>query len=93
MPKPRKWLILRGASLMAPSEHRRVERYVPPEPVNCPTTQQNRRLADKLQSLLGDARQCADVEAAGQIQHILEGLRQRARGRTGHDRRVPHAHP
>jgi hypothetical protein len=93
MPKQRKWLILRGASLMAPSEHRRVERYVPPGPVNCPTTQQSRRLADRLETLLGDARQCADVEAAGQIQHILEGLRQRTRGRAGHDRRPLHAHP
>ena len=93
MRKQRKWLSHRGAALMAPSEQRRVDRYVPPEPVNCPTTEQRRRLADRLQSLLGDARRCADVEAAGQIQHILEGLRQRARGGVGHDRREPHAHP
>jgi len=92
MPRQRKWLILRGVSLMAPSEQRRVDRYVPPEPGTCPTARQHRRLADRLQSLLGDARQCADVEAADQIQHILEGLRQRGRGGAGHDRRGPHAH-
>ncbi len=93
MPRHRKWLILRGASLMAPSEQRRVDRYVPPAPTDGPSNGQQRRLADRLQGLLGDARRHADVEAEDQIQHILERLRRRARGGAGQDRRAQHARP
>ena len=64
MPKRRKWLIWGGASFLAPTAQRRVERYVPATPDDVPAAGQRRRLSDRLEALLGDAARGADQAAS-----------------------------
>ena len=93
MAKQRTWLIGRGASFIEPDEECRVDRYVRPEPEDCPSARQRRRLSDKLRDLVEHARDRGDVAAAEQLRHILEGMQHRGAGRAGPDRRDLHPHP
>ena len=89
MLKQRSSLISRDAALTAPAAQDEVARYVSAKQNHGPTGQQRRRLSDKLEKLVDEAKRVGDAATVTQVRGVLAGALRRSRNHIGPDRRAP----
>ena len=84
-------LLSRDARFWPSGDQNEVPRYISAKGNNGPTTPPRRRLSDKLDHLVDDAKRAGDASVAAQILSLLEGTRQRTRDQIEWERRIPEA--